>query len=233
MMKMIAILTILICSCGKHVIERPLQEEKINVTGQDRLESKLFLEAVINEDYREVEALLESGVDPDSRDDLGLTALMESVRAGRFLMVRLLIKNGADPQAQDNTGRNAFLFAEGNEQLRLLLEGAEIPEPVLSADLVKSVNEAIPDGNGSYQRTLSKLKLLLKEGADINAVDSQKNSSLIYASYKRLLEIARFLVSIPGIEVNYSGARRATALGWARRNADDAMIDLLLTVGGH
>jgi ankyrin repeat protein len=54
-----------------------------------------------------VRMLLERGADPNARQQVGYTALMECARGGRDDMVSLLLAHGADPTLQTDDGKSA------------------------------------------------------------------------------------------------------------------------------
>ena len=54
-----------------------------------------------------VRLLLDRGADPNARQQLGYTALMECARGGRDDMVKLLLTHGADPALRTEDGKSA------------------------------------------------------------------------------------------------------------------------------
>ena len=58
-----------------------------------------------------VRLLLDSGADPNARQQAGYTALMECARGGRDDMVRLLLDRGADPSVVNDDGKTAASLA--------------------------------------------------------------------------------------------------------------------------
>lgn len=69
-------------------------------------------------------------VDPDGRDDRGVSPLMLAVEANDERMTRLLLERGADPDLADSSGRSAKMRAieEHRSNLTLLLLGFPLPE---------------------------------------------------------------------------------------------------------
>lgn len=68
-------------------------------------------------------ALLESDVDVDSKDDVGVTPLMAAVGAGKESAVSHLLAAGAEVNAKDKYGETALVVAvrEGNSQIMEIL----------------------------------------------------------------------------------------------------------------
>jgi ankyrin repeat protein len=71
-------------------------------------------------DRRKLKRLLTGGVDPNSSDEDGTTALMAAAFAGQSDAVRELLEAGADPNAQDVSGMTALMHcAMANGELEL------------------------------------------------------------------------------------------------------------------
>ena len=101
----------------------------VHARGTDRL-GRHFLKAASLGDVKAVQRLIQDGVDIETRDREGLTALMHAASKGRQDIVETLLANGARVNAVDRTGRNALMMAAlaGDIQgVRLLVEsGADV-----------------------------------------------------------------------------------------------------------
>jgi hypothetical protein len=92
-------------------------------------------------DERRLERLLDWRVDPDSRDDRGVTALMLAVEADDGRTVRALVERGADPDLADRSGVSAKMRAIAGRQSDFTLlflgfadgEAGEISRPLAGA----------------------------------------------------------------------------------------------------
>ena len=58
-----------------------------------------------------VASYLDDGIDPDSRDENGLTGLMWAGRKERLYVAQLLVEHGASVDLGDNRGRTALFHA--------------------------------------------------------------------------------------------------------------------------
>jgi ankyrin repeat protein len=58
-----------------------------------------------------IRKLLDKGIDPDARDDNGLTGLIWAGRKGQIESARLLLERGARIDLGDNRGRTALFHA--------------------------------------------------------------------------------------------------------------------------
>ena len=102
-------------------------------------------------------------------DFTGATPFFLAARTADVDLMRLLIDLGADPQAPTKFGTTPLLAAAG--------VGAALPgeEP------------------GTEAEVLDALAMLLKIGADINAVDDRGNTTMHGAAYKHLPKVVPFL----------------------------------------
>ena len=76
----------------------------------DRLSQQLINAARYN-DLLKVEELLSSGVDINSVDNVGMSALMVASYFGNLIIARYLLKDGANPNIRDKWGNTALLYS--------------------------------------------------------------------------------------------------------------------------
>lgn len=69
-----------------------------------------------------VKQLLDQGVDVNTRDGYGRTALMEASREGHAALVSLLLARGADPELESFSNTNAFQYAKNSSVHNLLTQ---------------------------------------------------------------------------------------------------------------
>ena len=126
-----------------------------------------LLHAITNNDFRAVEELIKSGADVNaSFEGLdGWTPLIQSAYQGNTEIVKVLVSAGADLDLADSTGGTALMSAciTGKSQtvMYLIFAGCDVN---LTAD----------DGLSAlhWAKTPEVAKLLLKNGADVNAKDN-------------------------------------------------------------
>src|SRR5712691_9460658 len=84
--------------------------------------------AIRQDDVKAVESLLRQGVDPNSRNQEGATALMYAALDAGPSMMKLLLANKANPNGQSSAGATALMWAAGDaDKVRLLIEaGADV-----------------------------------------------------------------------------------------------------------
>jgi hypothetical protein len=103
-----------------------------------------LLEAAKQGRYKEVESLLGRGVDVNSKNENGETALMLAVKANKKASVNALLKKNADVSIKDPNGKTAIDFAQ-NDEIKNLLKDAtgKIPstmEQVLNSEQTNSIS---------------------------------------------------------------------------------------------
>lgn len=172
-----------------------------------------------------VALLLESGVDPNGRSSLGLSAAKMAYDAGHYDVVDSLLRAGADVPAEyllksRQDGRfeavERFLQAgSGIEELQrddALLDAVVLGFPQVARVLVEG--GADPNVRGAYRSTalneaisrgfLDLAELLIQHGADVNRTDARGRTPLQTAVEERNANLARHLIEL-GAEVEESG----------------------------
>jgi ankyrin repeat protein len=123
--------------------------------------------AILYADTDAVRRLLESGADPNARNDAGATALMWAVTD--FEKTRLLVTRGADVNARSDEGRTPLLIAcrrsGAKDVVKLLLERGANPSVKVGGLLA----EVTPLSEAMYAGDESVFRLLLQRGADREA----------------------------------------------------------------
>ena len=119
-----------------------------------------------------VKYLLEQGMDANALNDLGKTPLHEAVEVNSIHVARLLLDSGADVNARDANGGWAPLHYAANmgtatlELTKLLLDyGADI-------EVASTVHGHTPLHHTVYRNSTGLARLLLENGANVNAVNA-------------------------------------------------------------
>lgn len=136
-----------------------------------------------------VKDCLDKGVDINSADKDGLTALMCASDGGYERIVILLLQKGANVNAKSRTGATALkLAAAGGRPAvsKLLIEkGAEVN--------VRDAAGITPLMVAACTGRVNVVKLLLEKGADIRMQDAKKNMALDYAEFSGYADVANIL----------------------------------------
>lgn len=152
---------------------------------------------------------------PPRGEDFGAPPPAELGKLGNVEFIKALVKHGADVNARLASGRGAhgkfnpkgatpFFMASATSDLpymRLLLElGANpsIPNvdgctPLIAACGIHVGSDQATEAAGEEPEVLEAAKLLLKLGADVNAVDANGETPMHAAALKNLPKVVRFL----------------------------------------
>ena len=151
---------------GRNALVFPLA---LLLTGALLNEARELLSAVASNDIQKVKSLVEKGVDINSVDEFGFSVLVNALAEQHLPVVDLLIENGGE--VFHNAKRCQSRVAEGPQ--------------TLDSQLLAAINK----------QDVEKVRLLIKEGARVNACDDFGFSMLVNALAVTDNEMINFLVS--------------------------------------
>lgn len=180
---------------------------------------------------------LAQGADVNKRGSgrSGGTALMHAAGGGHSDVVLLLIEKGADVNAQDRDGATALMDAAlggAEDAAHILIEsgaavnsmGKEGGTPLMAAALTSIL---LRRGEGR----LGVARLLIEEGADVNAKNSGCWPNWWAAAIQRHQVVLKDLTQIPGADIDGKNSDGWTALMYAARARNMKMTELLIASG--
>jgi ankyrin repeat protein len=164
---------------------------------------------------------------PQSRDGRGNTPLLYAAAVGSLDSMRLLLDAGADPNAANSVGATPLMWsASDTAKVRLLLaKRAKVNARSLLGETPLLIAAA-------YDGSLETARLLIENGADVNARDKGGVSALENAAGNNNVALARLLIE-KGADVNNADAGGSTPLMQAAGSdeRDAATVKLLLEHG--
>lgn len=139
-------------------------------------------EAVSKHDLAKAKNLLNAGISPDSKDELGIPLLVSAIRYGALDIAEALVLAGADVFAEGKLKGDALWIAaaEGHLKILELLLNKARGDDRLPASIGVAFASAVLGGH------LEIIHLLLDAGADPNRQDEKGNSPLMFASVRGL-----------------------------------------------
>jgi ankyrin repeat protein len=181
----------------------------------------------------ELKALLDAGLDPDSKTAGGTTLLMMAVRDVN--KVKLLISRGADLGAKAKTGFTALTVASTyggiSESLKALLQNGLSVQP--DTDIIFHASPLVFAAIASDRDNVG---LLLSHGADIrrkmNLAGVFPTNPLFRAVAFGNTEVIQMLLAA-GADVHDADPNQMTALHWAVISDHPEVVRLLVSCGAN
>lgn len=180
-----------------------------------------------------VRYLLTKGANAKAADGRGKTVLQIAAESGDGASVRLLLAAGADASAQDQGGGTALMGAMMNcdfpSAQALIAKGADVNAALTFAGAVKAGPIALvqltPLILASAYCGPREIKLLLDAGANAGAKDIRGMTPLIIGVSSEIQnpEVTRLLLRA-GADINAAGSTGETALDWAKKFGNRAVI---------
>ncbi|MES0884285.1 ankyrin repeat domain-containing protein [Roseibium sp. SCP14] len=190
-----------------------------------------LLAAAKSGNLAEVQAALTAGVDIETRDSQGQTALLIATRNDQTAVARLLIENGADVNADDDNGNTPFLYAgvEGRaDVIKMMLQNG--------ADL-KDANHLggtalTPAAHYAHVETVG---ILLETDIDVDHINDLGWTALLEAIIlgdggERHTEVVHLLLSAKA-DPNLADGSGVSPLQHAQQRKQNAIVELLLRAG--
>ncbi len=205
----------------------------------------IFLcKAILHNSTYLVETLLANGADPNCETPTGSLPLNAAVQNGSISMIELLLDAGADPNlVGDNEWAplgHAVAYGK-NEVIELLLERGADPN---TKDKVAKINQTVygiyrasplhwcvTDINSLVRKRLSH-KILLKHGADLEAVDNRKFTPLIFAADRNNYWIVDDLIEA-GANLDALNNKKKSAAHIAAEKDHGKILEPLIRAGAN
>lgn len=200
-------------------IFRKLHGEESPEEKADAVEAGQWSERLLKRiPYEEMRECLRNGANPSIADDVGQTALMHAAFPPfEFRRFRLLVDAGADVGACRNDGLNGLQIACLGGESRAVEEWVRAGASIH----LRSPEGATPLMLGARWGEI--VATLLAAGADVNAVDPDGHSALVYAIIKqtkyaeaKCLDAVKTLIDA-ATELNRRDREGITPLGHAKR----------------
>jgi ankyrin repeat protein len=176
-------------------------------------------------DIDQIERHIFWNVDINQAGPNGQKPLHVAAEKGRFIVTELLLKHGAVINSKDSKGNTPLHTAVmlGRTQIAefLIKHGAEFNPNKLLEDMV---HQSVTDRDV--------IRLLLRNGADINHVSEQGNTPLLDAIKQKNRALTKLLIA-NGSDVNKPGNSGQTPIQLAKQVKDDSIIRLLLKNGAN
>ncbi|XP_026331683.1 ankyrin repeat domain-containing protein 50-like, partial [Hyposmocoma kahamanoa] len=176
-----------------------------------------------------VRQLLDRGLDEHHRDNSGWTPLHYAAFEGHVEVCEALLEAGAKVDEADNDGKGALMLAAQEGHTRLV--------EVLIDDWNAPVDQRAHDGKtalrlAALEGHFDTVQALYTRGADVDALDADRRSTLYVLALDNRLAMARYLISQCGARVDTTDSEGRTPLHVSAWQGHTDMVNLLIKVGG-
>lgn len=182
-----------------------------------------FIRAVMQNQPRTVRQLLAKGVDVNTVDSKGNSALALAVREGNKEVIEVLLEGRARVDSKNQFGETPLMLAsiKGDRMLsaQLLEAGASPSQPGWNPLIYAAV-----DGHNEL------IRLLLERGADVNGASPNGTTALMMAARGGHQEAMLTLLEY-GAKIDQANDAGGTALGWAMDAGHQEIGELLIKAG--
>ena len=215
----------------KSLLEQETDNKLVNEIPEETNLCPLMIAALMGH-VEIVKFLLEMGADPNRTNAQKNTPLMFAAKRGNAAIVKNLIEKGADVNAQNTDCKSSLMHAAiaGHlEATNILLKNGANPNGT-DNKLLPLLTGIILDPKRSDENYLEIFKSLIKNGADINAPNTEGEVPLMNAVSADNAEIVNLLIELKA-DINKTNSKGTTPLLFAARKTKLKMVNILLNNG--
>ncbi len=183
--------------------------------------------AAANGNLEKVKSIIDSGIDINSKDDHGYTALIEASKYGHYDIVKYLITSKAEIDLQGWHCYTALAFATERGHL-------EIAKMLIDAGA--NINAIDDENNTCFSKTAENgnieiAKLLIDHGVNIASVDDVGRTPFQYAAENGHANIVKLLID-NGVKIIYENGK-TNELIYAAENGHTEIVKMILEMDVH
>ncbi|MBR2633519.1 MAG: ankyrin repeat domain-containing protein [Lentisphaeria bacterium] len=183
-----------------------------------------FIKAAAENDLEKVKKLLGTGVNINSKNSRGVTALMNAANAGNVEIVEYLTTRGADVNIRSVAGKTALMYAAENNKpkvIPVLLKARTAPKSADNSTII-ALMYAASDGY------VEVVEAMLKNRVNVNIRDNSGMTALAYAVLHNEVEMVKMLLE-RGANADARNHLGMTPLMYATRHYSGEVFTLLMS----
>lgn len=176
-------------------------------------------------DLKMMKLLVQKGANILEKDNADITVLMYAAMNSKYPDIfNFILESNQNISAISKTGQTALLLASANLNVKAVKSLIERGAKIDIQEQISGINPLIAAaGSGKFDT----VKLLVKNGIDINKTDKAGNTALIYAASKGHRNIVKFLVK-KGANINHTNNEGNSALLLAAANNQLKMVEFCI-----
>ena len=194
-----------------------------NIEESSKPQTEILFESISTGEIEKISYLIDKGVDLETRDEYGNTALLKSFDEGKLEIAKLLLEKGADPLVKNREGlavATAAALQFESELFKEMVEKGAAANPPILGKMNLLMNLAM-EGHSEMVSFISN-----KEPEEINNQDEFGNTALHYAVQGGHTEVVEVLINHKA-EVTIRNSKGLSALDVAKKDGYTKIIDLL------
>jgi len=176
------------------------------------------------DNLKELEILLQHGANINATDKSGVTPLHYAIRRGQTEVVKFLIDHGADVNIEDKWGSTPLFSSNSVKITKLLLDSGRVNIEHISKNGFPILQSAISN------KELTKIRLIIQHGANINAQDKWGFTPLHHAIRSEQPKVIKLLID-HGVNINTKDQWGFTPLQYARQYQKTEVVNFLIDQG--
>ena len=199
-------------------------DHKIDAEIDQKFEDLLFY-SIREDNVKEVELLLDKGVDVHARDHIGWPPMVQAARQGRVAIVENLLARGADPRKGTSGNRLPLHFAA--EERHLAVVSLLLKQPSVDPNLkVFAGQTALFKAADNGDHEIVEL-LLQQKGIAPDAVSNDGVTPLLKTTFRRHQKVVELLLDRADVNPNLRDTYGQTPV-WVASTAGDEILGMFL-----